>query len=338
MLYVFYGPDSFSRREALVHLKRELNSDGMLETNTTLLNAREATPEEVIAACDTVPFLGTRRLVIVEGALQQADGGGRPRRGRKAATASADDDEGPWAALAEYVDRLPETTVLVLSDGGSSGGGLLESLRGKGQHQRFDLPNERAVPQWIQSRAKTMDLNIDGPAARALAGLVSNDIWLLASEMEKLKTYAGGQQVREADVRSLVHDAKEQKGYLLADAAADGRAALATRLLHELLAQNAPGQVLLATIAGRYRRMAVAREMLDAGASGSSVGERLAMRGFGLERLLEQTARYSMPKIRAALVRIVQADMDIKLGLCEEELSLALLVEDLAAATAVRAA
>jgi len=340
MLYIFYGPDSFSRREALVRLKEELNSDGMLDTNTSVLNAnaRETTPEEVITACDTVPFLGSRRLVIVEGVLLQAEGGAKPRRGGKRTAAGGDGAESPWEKLAEYVDRLPETTALVLIDEVSSGS-LIELLRGKGQLQRFDPPNERAVPQWIQARAKGIGLNLDGAAIRALANLAGNDIWLLAGEMEKLKTYANDQQLHESAVRSLVHDTKEQKAYLLADAVADGKAALAVRLLHELRTQNSPDPVLLSTIEGRYRRMAVAREMLDAGASGAKIGERLRMKpGYGVDRLLEQTARYTMPQIRGAFARIVQADADIKQGLYEDELSLELLIEDLALAATARAA
>jgi len=62
MIYIFHGSDSFSRREAIEKLKRELDSDGTLTTNTVVFDARETTPAEVIAACDTVPFFGGPRL------------------------------------------------------------------------------------------------------------------------------------------------------------------------------------------------------------------------------------------------------------------------------------
>src|SRR2546425_916556 len=117
MLYLFYGTDSFSRREALRDLKQQLDQDGMLETNTTLLDARETTPQEVMAACDTAPFLGRRRLVIVEGLLQQANGGAKALRSKKRQAAS-EGDEDPWQALVDHIDAMPETTVLVLVDGG----------------------------------------------------------------------------------------------------------------------------------------------------------------------------------------------------------------------------
>jgi len=66
MLYVLYGPDSFSRTEKLTQIKIELDSDGSLSSGTAVFDARQATPQEVVAACETLPFLSPHRLVIVE--------------------------------------------------------------------------------------------------------------------------------------------------------------------------------------------------------------------------------------------------------------------------------
>ena len=107
MIYVFHGSDSFSRSEALKKLKAELDADGMLASNTTRLDARQATPRDVVAACDTVSMFGGRRLVIVEGALNQAGGRGGSRQSRRK-QAEAADERSPWWALVDYAARIPE--------------------------------------------------------------------------------------------------------------------------------------------------------------------------------------------------------------------------------------
>ena len=89
MVYVFFGPDSFSRGEAVSAIKAELDRDGDLAANTVVLDGNRTTPEEVIAACSTVPFLGSHRLVIVEGLLESLSGRGR-RTGKKLADAPAE--------------------------------------------------------------------------------------------------------------------------------------------------------------------------------------------------------------------------------------------------------
>ena len=258
MLYVIYGSDPLARRESFGKLKAELDRDGSLATNSATFDARQTTPQEVMAACDTVPFLGDRRLVVVEGLLQQ---GSRVKKGRKrapsrAAKPEADDsadDGGPWATLAGYVPRMPETTTLVLLDDEvPASNGLLMAIGPLGKVEHCTLPSEKALPSWVTQRAKKMGLKIDARAASVLAELIGPDPMTLSSELEKLLVYSGGDVVREADVRELVSRAKEHKGWELADAVLDGQGSKAARVLNELLEDGAVAAVLLSTVAGRY--------------------------------------------------------------------------------------
>jgi DNA polymerase III subunit delta len=333
VIYVLYGSDSFSRTERLHELERELDADGSLTANIVEFQVGQATPAEVMAACDTVPFLGGRRLVVLEGALSSGVGQARGRRSRRqAASGDADGVErGPWWALVEYAGRMPETTTLVLVDGGSVDDALLDALKPFATVEVFWLPGPKDVASWIQNRARAIGLQIDGRACSAIAERIGNDTWILANEIEKLAAFANGDRITENDVKALVPDVKEVAGYLLSDAISDGKPALATRLLHELLEKNHVPPVLLLTIENRYRRLAVAREMMNAGATGTQIGSTLSMSGYGLERLLEQASRMSAELVRGALDRIAQTDQDVKEGRFDSEVvSLELLVHDLA--------
>jgi len=193
------------------------------------------------------------------------------------------------------------------------------------------LPKPREVAAWVQARARAMGLRIDSRACALIADRVGNDTWMIASELTKLAAYKGDAMIQEADARALVADVRDQEGYLLADAVADGKAVVATRLLHNMLAKDAVPAVLLLTIENRYRRIAVAREMLDAGVAGTSIGTRLGIGSpYGLERLLDQASRYPLERVRLALDRIAQVDFDVKQGMYEYEIGLELVVQELA--------
>jgi DNA polymerase-3 subunit delta len=135
--------------------------------------------------------------------------------------------------------------------------------------------------------------------------------------------------IREQDVDLLTTNLREQKGYLLCDAVIEKRPAAAAKLLHEVLQHDVP-QVVLATIAGRFRRQAIARGLLDGGERSEAIGRELGASGYALERLTEQASRYSLADIRAAYRLVVQADLDHKSGDIEERLALELLVQELA--------
>ena len=65
MLYIFYGTDEFQTSQELSALKKKLD-DGMLDSNTTVLQGRRLTAEVLIQNIMAVPFLSNNRLVIVE--------------------------------------------------------------------------------------------------------------------------------------------------------------------------------------------------------------------------------------------------------------------------------
>ena len=337
MLHVFFGKDSFSLRERLDELRSSLDDDGMLASSTVVLDGRRTSLAELTAACDTVPFLAAHRLVIVEGLLARLAGAGRGRRaqtgGRPAGGRGPSAETAAWLPLADYVDRMPPSSHLVLVDGDvQRGNPLLDALKGKGEVREFRPLAQRAVPGWIQSRARSLGLTLGPGAVRLLADFVGNDLWALSGELEKLSVYAGGRPVGEEEVRALVTAVRETSVFPLVDAIVEGRPAVAVRLLRQVLRQESGVPYVLAMIQRQLRHLAIAREMMDAGASGRRIGEVLRLPDFALDRLLEQAPRYPPQRPRAAFRRLLEADLQIKRGIYHDELALELLVHDLAEA------
>ncbi|MEO8458281.1 MAG: DNA polymerase III subunit delta [Chloroflexota bacterium] len=354
MLYVIYGSDQLGRRETFAKLKAELDTDGSLATNHVTFDAKTASPQEAMAACDAMPFLGDRRLVVIEGLLKQGTRIKKAaKRGAKAKAPEPEpepgeeeeEDAGRWAVLAEYVPRMPKTTTLVvLDDEVAAANVLLKAIGPLGKVEHCTLPDERnGLAPWITARAKKMGLKLDAPAAKALANLIGPDPLTLASEMSKLLAYSNGGVVREADVRELVSRAKEHKGWELADAVLEGQGAKAARVLYECLEDGQAAAVLLSTIAGRYRRIAIVRDMLARGEPGTVIARRLEMKmGYGLDKLIDQAQRTHTKAIRAAYARLIQAELDLKRGmtggLMDDRLALELAVQELASRPAAAAA
>jgi DNA polymerase-3 subunit delta len=332
MLYVLYGRDDFSLREELARIKGELDSDGMLSSNTDVLDGREVSPEQLMAICDTMPFLSAHRLVVVEGLLKRFDPPERPRRGARAARGGSTEALERWQSLADYAQRMPDTTTLVLVDGELSGdNALLKALKSAGQVREFRALRPGAVLQWILERAQNQGIDISPAAARLLADLVGNNLWVLASELAKLAAYAQGRRIEGADVRSLVSEARQVNIFAMVDAIVERRAGVALRLLRQLKMAGAEGGYLLAMVVRQYRLIIQAREMMTAGLSTREIGQQLGIASeFVLQKILDQAQRYSLSRLKAAYRRLLEADVGVKRGHYDEELALELLVHDLA--------
>jgi DNA polymerase-3 subunit delta len=325
-LYLFYGQDSFSLREALDQLRARLDADGSLWTNTVALEGARLQPQELLAACQALPFLGPHRLVLVRGLLGRFQG---ERRRRPQAL-------GPWQALAEALPQMPQSTHLVLVEEGplDASNPLLSLLRPHAQVQEFAPISGQELTRWLARRCRSLGLRLSDRAAALLLQLLGNDLWALAAELEKLAAYAQGQTVREADVRLLVAPAREASVFDLTAAATEGRRQEALRLLRHLLSQGEEPLGLLALLHRQCRRLLLARYLLERGSGEGEAARELGLPPWAARRLLVQARRLPLPRLRAAYRRLLEADAAIKRGRLAPEVSLEALVYDLASLSA----
>src|SRR4051812_24312813 len=130
LIYVLWGTDRFTRDEQVRGLKRRALAEPCGEYNLSVLSGMDVTVRDVRAVADALPFMGDRRVVVVEGLLGRIAGTAKAgaRRGRtsRASTAKttkksasksdegAADEGGPLAELTAMLQDLPDSTALVL--------------------------------------------------------------------------------------------------------------------------------------------------------------------------------------------------------------------------------
>src|SRR3972149_4037424 len=114
MLHIFTGEDDYSIRQALAAVKKTIGDATALMTNTTVLEGRQMTIEQLGAAAETVPFLADRRLVIVEGLLERFEPSGRTPKKKTARQADRPEEH---RAFADALRKLPPFTELVIIAG-----------------------------------------------------------------------------------------------------------------------------------------------------------------------------------------------------------------------------
>ncbi len=325
--HVIYG-DSFLVAERLRRVKSETGASDLMDSNRHLVTAARARPDEVLAMCNSLPFLDPMRLVEIEGVLaaQQGSGGARSSA-RRAASAS-----GAWTQLVDSVPTLPETTLLIFVDGDvQQSNPLLRSLAEHCTVHRESTPNAQALLQWIKRRAADKGSSITPPAMQVLAELVGGDLWTIDRELEKLSLYATGRDITDSDVRAMVPYAQEANIFAAVDAIMDGKPGPALRLLMQLMEDGQEPLYIIAMIERQLRLISLARDLTDRGVSPPDLGRRMGTNSdFVVRKILGQARRLTLPQIRSKYRRVLESDLAIKQGRLDPALSLQLLVADLA--------
>jgi DNA polymerase-3 subunit delta len=329
MLYILHGQDGFSLNQAVEKIKAGLGEREMIATTTTSLDGRNLTLTELRNRCDTVPFLSSHRLVIVDGLLARFEPKqSRPRSGKRVTKSGG--GLGEWQDLADYIGHMPATTVLVLVDGEVKGHNpMLKQLAPLGKARNFPLLRDRNLKAWIQQRVKEEDGDINSQAVDLLAELIGGDLWAMSGEIQKLLLYCQERPISEDDVGQLTSHVQEANIFALVDAVAEGRTELAQRVLHRLYHDGMAPTHILVMITRQFRLIAQARD-LEPGLSRPQIQDRLGLKSsYPLDKTLRQARLYDLDGVKRAYGKLLETDLAIKTGKYNDKLALELLVTEL---------
>ena len=338
MLHILIGEDDYSLRQALEEIKKSIGDPTALMTNTTVLEGRQVTPEQLRAACETVPFLAEKRLVIVEGLLERFEPKGRT--GKKKPTRQSDQEEA-YKPIAEGIKQLPPFTELVLIGGRvNERNPLLRELMPAAKVKFFPMLKPNQLGQWIERRLALQGKgsSMSPKAAALMIRLVGNDLWTMSNEIDKLIMFTGGKAIEEADVKAVVSSAQDASVFNMVDAILELRVGAAQELLQQLFRQGmAPAQILV-MLSRQVRIIFQVKDMRERGRSRGEIQTKLGLNSdFVLRKAWEQSDKYSPARIRDVYHKLLETDIAIKTGKMEGELALDVLIAELGQRGAVSA-
>ena len=329
MLYILWGPDDFSLNQALEEIKRGMGDPAALSTNTTTLDGQQMTLAQLKTVCETFPFLAERRLVIVRGLLERFESKSRPRRQKK--TAQLTDQENELKLLGNYVGQIPDSTTLVLIDSEiKASNPLLKELSSKAEVRSFLLMREARLRQWVQQRVAQEGGSISPGAVDLLVKLVGGNLWIMANEINKLVIFASGRCIEEGDVKVVVSYVQQANVFAMVDAILEFKVKVAEQLLQQLLQWGAPPTYLLAMLSRQVRMIVRAKVLKSQGESKIDIQNKLGLTSeFILRKTLEQADRYSLGRIKEVYHKLLEVDLSIKTGKYDGELAFNLLIAEL---------
>ena len=83
-------------------------------------------------------------------------------------------------------------------------------------------------------------------------------------------------------------------------------------------------------MARQLRLILLTKELKRQGLRADEIGRRLSLSGYPLEKTLEQEPKFTFPRLTAIHQRLLEADLSLKTRPLDEELTLDMLVAELA--------
>ena len=310
-IYLFYGDNLLAISETLADLEAKLGPSS--EFNVQRFSGKALDLEQLRAACGALPFLSSRRLIVLEDAESIP-------KGRK-------------DAFSQLMDELPDTAALV----------LIEQVRVDRERdyqkasflyawtqehpdvayvRAFLKPKGTAFIHWLVERSEG---RIEQDAAQLLAHSVEEDPLLAEQELNKLLNYVNDERpIRVEDIERLTPSHSHLDIFSVVDKLGDSQGTLPR--LQRLLEDQDPAYVFLMLVR-QFRLMILARQAIELG---EDPIKSMKVPPFVVKKVSAQSRQFTSAELKGIYQRLLDLDVSVKRGEADLSLDLLPLIAELA--------
>ncbi len=300
--YLFEGTEEYIKQSALKQLYAKLLPAGLEEMNLTELT--DPDPDTLIAAAETLPFMGEKRIVVVRECSLITSG-------RKS------EDDAKVEAITDYMAHISPSTCIVFYVKGKADGRkkLYTLLKKKNAIVDFSPMNDAECADWARKTMRRLGKVLDNENAGRLVFTVGHDAALLRQEMEKLASFLDDRDVVTAeDIDAICTRSTECTVFQMVDAQVAGNIDTTFALLRDMIRAGEQRMMILAMLLRQYRILYHMRCLLDERTPANAQAQLLGIPPFSVSRTQQQARRFSREKLREAYDYLMDLDYRIKQG------------------------
>lgn len=290
-VYLIAGTDRPKVERAVERLRAHFDNEAVER-----LFASEASGEEVVASCNALGlFGGGGRLVLVDSVDRW-----------KAADVKA---------VADYLrSPTPETVLALVAHELKKDAPIAKACAKEGDVLIYDTPR-RNLSAWVAEQFARAGAKADPEACRMLVDLVGDDLIDLSSEVEKLATWADGDEIRESDVETLVAPRAETPPWTLTDAwARRDPAGVLAACERVLTSGEKTASALVWSVADHVGLVRACAAFARDGVPVAEAAKRLRKKEYPVRKAYGQAEAFSDAELDVAVTRLAALDVAVKGG------------------------
>lgn len=341
MFIFIYGQDSFRGKEKVKEFKdkffREVDDTG---SSLTYIDGKETNIKEVNSKVGASSLFSRKRMVIIENIFLNPDKEALEKLYNyfRELGKTSENIILFFSPEIKKVKKKKTANVILVDPRGKekaltkNASKLFKFLDSQQYVQEYDPFSNTDLVKWIIDRAKEKGGSITSQAARALAGLVGNDLWQLNNEVNKLAHYQMEDDTFKIDiddVQQLVKANFDENIFALTDALSNKDKKTALRILEEQYEAGSSDSYLLSMSIWQFKVLLQIRQALDSGYSSYKISSSLGLHPFVVQKGSNQVRRFSLEELKKFFSKLVEADYQLKTGKQEAKLMLNLLIVSL---------
>lgn len=292
--------------------------------------SEELDPYAIIAACETLPLMSQRKVVLVD----HTDIFTQQPKDMAAADVQV---------LADYLPDIPDTTLLVFTcEKANKTKALYKACAKNGIVYDFCPLDKPTLTGWIGKQLQGLGKKVEKGDVLGyidLCGYCDKDsgytLFNIRNDLSKAAAYSSGDWVTLEDLKICMQGEEDTDAFALLDAAFSGSKDRAMTILHARVnqeqASKRDGVVLsfLGLLCAQLEIMVEARERMAEGASEAEVAAAMGANPYRISKALGASRGRTLPQLKTSLAGAYDIEKDFKSGNMDAYLAVELFIAGL---------
>ncbi|MEY7998981.1 DNA polymerase III subunit delta [Clostridium sp. Mt-5] len=319
--YLFCGSDEFLIKENIKTLIGKVIKPDFIDLNYVKFDGSSLEDfNTVINACETLPFMSDKKVVLVYRASFMVEGDYKNKL------------SGEFKNIHSYLKNVPEHCVLIFYC-------LFKSKRDKPGKRIYSLDKdicvvkadkirgyqlENKVQEFFHSRGK----DIKKVDLRVFCNLMDgNNLSIIENEVEKLCCYTYGRDIKREDMQKMFLSNNEEDIFDVVNAISNKNLKEAVHLLNELIYGGIKINYILTMIERQFNILFKIKLLLEGGKQKVEIMKTLNIRSeYGYNIMVQQSKKFTLKQLKRSIQLCLNTERNMKSLSIDERTELELLI------------
>jgi DNA polymerase III subunit delta len=305
-LYLLFGTESFLIHETIQLLIKHVLNEEERDFNLSTYDLEETPIEVAIEDAETLPFLGEKRLIILQNPVFLTS-----ERTKEKVDHNINKLEQFLANPAPYSIVVIAAPYEKLDERKK----ITKELKRKAEILEAKKLNEQDLRNWIKERVLANGSQMDEKAIEKMIAIAGTNLFVLTNEIDKMSLYAGNEKKIDLPmVEMLVSKTLEQNIFELVDKVVHRKTEEALRIYYDLLKQNEEPLKILALLAGQFRLIYQVKELARKGYGQQQIAGTIKQHPYRVKLAAGQANLFTENELKELMLLFADADYQMKTG------------------------
>ena len=306
MLFFIYGEDNYRSSLKLQQIKdkfiKEFDPSGY-----NVVNIENPDIDKLSKEFAQTGFLANKKLVIIRNILQQKIS--KELANYLIENMSKLQNEGEDNILVFYEDNSLSTKK---ESSSAEKLKILKKLNSLKYKWEFNKLSDFKIVEWIIRQFKKNNKIISKKDAENLLGLIGNDLYCLANEIEKVVNHSTKETISKEEMLQIISPSINENMFLFAEKLAEKKKVDAIKLLNEQMSLGISAQHILSMVIRQYRILLRIKSALEDGISNTQLAKYLSLHPYVIKKSTAIASMYSLYELEKIYRKLLELDIKAK--------------------------